>query len=196
MDPTLAEIRIFAGNFAPLSWAFCNGALMSIAENTALFSLLGTTYGGDGQTTFALPDMRGRVPVGVGQGAGLSYYDLGQVSGSPTVTLISTQMPAHTHQMVVSGAPTLNVSSGQATNAAASGTNSSIASPGTMSGRTFNASLGFNTSAPDVAINSVNMHTMSVNNSIAGGSQPHDNMMPYMGINYIIAVEGIYPSRN
>ncbi|HEX2898890.1 MAG TPA: tail fiber protein, partial [Bacteroidia bacterium] len=109
MDPTLSEIRIFAGNFAPLSWAFCNGALMSIAENTALFSLLGTTYGGDGQTTFALPDLRGRVPVGTGQGAGLSFWDLGEVEGSEGVTLILSQLAAHNHTATASISQKANI---------------------------------------------------------------------------------------
>src|SRR6478672_10112699 len=96
-EPFLAEIIMFAGNFAPRGWAFCQGQILSIAQNTALFSLLGTTYGGNGQTTFALPDLRGRVPVGTGQGPGLSNYDLGQVSGSESVTLTVSQMPAHNH---------------------------------------------------------------------------------------------------
>jgi microcystin-dependent protein len=97
MDGTIAEIRLFAGNFAPRNWAFCNGQIMAISQNTALFSILGTTFGGNGQTTFALPDFRGRFPVGPGQGPGLTNHDLGEVSGSETVTLSTAQMPLHTH---------------------------------------------------------------------------------------------------
>src|SRR4051812_19628298 len=100
-EPFLAEIMIFAGNFAPRGWAFCNGQILSIAQNTALFSLLGTTYGGNGQTTFALPDLRGRVPIGVGQGPGLSSISLGEVGGTENVTLLTTQMPMHDHTATV-----------------------------------------------------------------------------------------------
>lgn len=176
----MAEIRIFAGNFAPLSWAFCNGALLSIAENTALFSLLGTTYGGDGQVTFALPDLRGRIPVGTGQGGGLSSYDLGQVSGSEAVTLISINLPAHTHAATgvytpkaqISGAGTQSTPGGAYYSISAADMYSS--SHNNVGGPTaFNFPLG-----------------------ISGGSEPHSNLMPYLAMNYIIAVEGIYPSRN
>src|SRR4051812_4210500 len=100
-EPFLAEIVMFAGNFAPRGWAFCNGQILSIAQNTALFSLLGTTYGGNGQTTFSLPDFRGRSPVGTGQGPGLATIDLGEVSGAEAVTLLTTQMPVHTHTAAV-----------------------------------------------------------------------------------------------
>jgi microcystin-dependent protein len=180
MDPTLSEIRIFAGNFAPLSWAFCNGALMSIAENTALFSLLGTTYGGDGQTTFALPDFRGRIPIGTGQGGGLSYYDLGEVSGSETVTLISTQIPTHNHAATATVALKANTSAG-GSQPTPGGGYSSIAG-GDLYAATHNGVGGAT--------------TFMLTIGIAGQSQPHDNMMPYLAMNYIIAVEGIYPSRN
>ncbi|MFN8395117.1 MAG: tail fiber protein [Bacteroidia bacterium] len=180
MDPTLAEIRIFAGNFAPLSWAFCNGALMSIAENTALFSLLGTIYGGDGQTTFALPDFRGRIAVGTGQGPGLSSYDLGQVSGSETVTLLTTNLPFHTHSATGTVTPKAQISAAGTQNtpggAYYSVSNTDMYASGhnnVGAGTPFNFSLG-----------------------VTGGSQPHENLMPYLSMYYIIAVEGIYPSRN
>src|SRR3954471_16909667 len=101
MDGTIGEIRLFAGNFAPRNWAFCNGQLMPIAQNTALFSILGTTFGGNGQTTFGLPDFRGRVSVGTGQGTGLTNHDLGEQSGTENVTLSTAQMPAHTHTIAV-----------------------------------------------------------------------------------------------
>jgi microcystin-dependent protein len=180
MDPTLSEIRIFAGNFAPLSWAFCNGALMSIAENTALFSLLGTTYGGDGQTTFGLPDLRGRVPVGTGQGAGLSFYDLGEVSGSESITLITTQMPAHSH------VATATVALRAVTNAGGTQNNPGGGYSSIAAGDVYNVNHN--------GVGGASPFTLTI--GIAGGSQPHDNMMPYLAMNYIIAVEGIYPSRN
>jgi microcystin-dependent protein len=179
-EPFLAEIIMFAGNFAPRGWAFCQGQILSIAQNTALFSLLGTTYGGNGQTTFALPDLRGRVPVGTGQGPGLPSVNLGEVSGEPTHTLIISEMPAHNHttQTVTnasggagdSGAPTNNFP-------AASANRDSIyasSSDGTH----------------------LNPNAVQVTVGIAGGSQPHNNMQPYLGMNYIIAIAGIFPSRN
>lgn len=178
-EPFLAEIVLFAGNFAPRGWAFCQGQILSIAQNTALFSLLGTTYGGDGQTTFALPDLRGRVPVGTGQGPGLPAIDLGEVSGEPTHTLIITEMPAHNHaaQTVINAASGAGNSAGPAGNyPAASSTRDAIYSNATDA--TMNANAG------------------QVTIGAAGGSQPHNNMQPFLGLNYIIAIEGIYPSRN
>jgi microcystin-dependent protein len=173
MDPTLAEIRIFAGNFAPRSWAFCDGQLMSIAENTALFSLLGTTYGGDGQVTFGIPDFRGRIPVGTGQGGSIASVDLGEMAGNPTVTLISSQNAMHNHAgaMGVSTSPG-NSSAAQADVLAVAATNTFADGP-----------AGIRTGG-------------TVNVAIAGGNLPHNNMMPSLALNYIIAVEGIYPSRN
>lgn len=169
-DPFIGEIRLFAGNFAPRDWAFCDGQLMSIAQNTALFSLLGTTYGGNGQTTFALPDLRGRVPVHQFQGPGLSNRDLGEVSGSETVTLLSTQMPAHSHAF-------------RASTTAATGSTP----VGALLGATTVNS--YDNSAAGVA-----MAAGAVGNT--GGSQPHDNMAPTLALNYIIALFGIFPSRN
>jgi microcystin-dependent protein len=179
MDPTLSEIRLFAGNFAPLSWAFCNGALLSIAENTALFSLIGTMYGGDGQVTFALPDLRSRVAVGTGQGGGLSPWDLGQESGTESVTLISTNMPAHNHTAVLTVTPPCNTGGGNTPSPAGA---FFAASPTDLYTSSFNAPMG---GAP-----------FSITLSATGGSQGHENRMPYLALNYIIAVEGIYPSRN
>jgi microcystin-dependent protein len=197
MDPTLAEIRLFAGNFAPLGWSFCQGQLMSIAENTALFSLLGTTYGGDGQVTFALPDFRGRLATGTGSGPGLSSMDLGQMAGSESVALVITEMPMHNHTATIQGAPTVSVSSGNATQTAATA-GASIATPGSLVSRAFVATLGYNTTTPDIALNaaSMNLAPVTVTTGLNGGSQPHDNMQPYLGMNFIIATEGIYPSRN
>ncbi|GAB3988189.1 tail fiber protein [Spirosoma daeguense] len=175
-EPFLAAIIMFAGNFAPRGWAFCQGQILSIAQNTALFSLLGTTYGGNGQTTFALPDLRGRVPVGPGQGPGLPPINLGQMSGEPTHTLIITEMPAHNHAAQAQG----NTKPGAAS------------SPG---GNTWASSGGLDPEYINEAPNAP-MASNTVSVGIAGGSQPHNNMQPYLGLNYIIATEGIYPSRN
>jgi len=172
----IAEIRLFAGNFAPRGWAFCQGQILSIAQNTALFSLLGTTYGGNGQTTFALPDLRGRVPVGTGQGPGLPSVNLGEMAGAPTHTLISTEMPAHNH-------------TAQATGVSSAG-NTTAPGGAAWAGSTARDNV-YSTSAPNTPMAA---NTVSV--GLAGGSQPHNNMQPYLGMNYIIALEGVYPSRN
>jgi microcystin-dependent protein len=180
MEGTIAEIRMFAGTFAPRNWAFCAGQLMSISQNTALFSILGTTYGGNGQTTFALPDFRGRVAVGTGQGPGLSNIQLGEVAGESSVTLLSTQMPQHNH--------TINGSaSGLANNANPTGNSLGIAV--VASG---NAPVNAYINTAPSAANALNPQTCG----IAGGSQPHNNMQPYLGMNYIICLFGIFPSRN
>jgi microcystin-dependent protein len=171
--PFIGEITLFAGNFAPRGWAFCNGQLLSIAQNTALFSILGTTYGGNGQTTFALPDLRGRVPIHPGQGPGLSNYQLGQVGGSENVTLLSTQMPAHTH-------PVNAVASG-GNQASPAGNLPAIESTGTSKDYS---------SAPATGPMSASMI------GATGGGQPFPIVQPYECINYIIATQGIFPSRN
>ncbi len=165
-EPFLGTIVGFAGNFAPRGWALCQGQILSISQNTALFSLLGTTYGGNGQTTFALPDLRGRTPVSSGQGPGLSNYDLGQSGGEESVVLNAAQMPAHTHQVL----------------------GSSVATGGRPNGRT-PATGGQYGNANDVTMDPGMIQA-------AGGSQPHDNMPPHLAINYIIALQGIFPSRN
>ena len=175
MEGTIAEIRLFAGNFAPRNWAFCAGQILSIAQNTALFSLLGTTYGGNGQTTYALPDLRGRVPVNTGQGPGLPSVDLGEQAGTPTVTLITTEMPAHNHTMQVH-----NDITGMAATGAGNFVNSK-----TESGE----AVASSSTSPLATANPATI-------GITGGSQPHNNMQPYLGLNYIICLEGIYPSRN
>lgn len=170
-EPFIAEIRMFAGNYAPRGWAFCSGQILSIAQNTALFSLLGTVYGGNGQNTFALPDLRGRVPVGTGIGPGLPGINLGQLAGSPTHTLLQTEMPAHVHTV----AP-------RASSDDATAKNPSGAVPAGTAGPAYAA-------AADV--------TMAATQSgVAGGSQPHNIMQPFLGMNFIIALEGIWPSRN
>lgn len=167
-EPYIGEIRMFGGTFAPCGWAFCNGQLLSIAENTALYSLLGTTYGGDGQNTFALPDLRGRAPVHIG-----STYPQGTSIGVENVTLTTTQMPTHSH-------PALALSS--AGSSATPGGNYWAAS--SKSDNQYTNTL----SAP----NPMN----AAATTISGGSQPHDNMQPYLVISFIIALEGIYPPRN
>ena len=176
MEGYIAEIRMFAGNFAPRNWAFCQGQLLSIAQNTALFSLIGTIYGGNGQTTFALPDLRGRVALGVGQGPGLSNYDVGQVGGVESVTLATTQIPAHSHP--------LNGSNSAGTSNAPTGNY-----PAVVTDPTANPMNAYGTAAPIVAMNAA-----SVGNT--GGSQPHTNLQPHLAVSYIICLAGIFPSRN
>jgi microcystin-dependent protein len=172
-DPFVAEIRIFPFNFAPTGWAFCNGQLMPISQNTALFSLLGTTYGGDGKSTFALPNLQGSAPLQPGQGPGLSLYDLGQTGGEETVTLLQTEMPVHAHQ-------------------ASGGSGSGPTSPanntwGTGAGRT---------PPPTYVDGNPNVQMAPITVAIAGGSQPHNNMQPYLTLNFCIALQGIYPARS
>lgn len=180
VNPYLSNVTIFAGNFAPLYWAFCNGSLQSIAQNTALFSLIGTTYGGDGQTTFALPDLRGRFALHPGQGPGLPFYDLGQVGGTENTTLLTPNLPAHNHVVLsVTGSPGAMLDVGSSASPAG-------AVPATLSER-YSTAAGDAPMAPDI-VNTVT--------PVVGGSQPVSNLSPYIAMNYIICVEGIYPSRN
>jgi microcystin-dependent protein len=179
MEGTIAEIRMFAGTFAPRTWLFCNGQIMPIAQNTAMFSLLGTTYGGNGQTTFAIPDFRGRVAVGTGTGPGLPNVQLGEVAGTPNVTLLSTQMPAHTHAVVGNVTP----------QAATDGILSSD-----PTGK-YNGPGKFYSNGTDLA-SMAPIPATGLTISAAGGSQPFSIMQPYLGMNYIICQFGIFPSRN
>jgi len=167
VDPFIGQIILVPYNFAPQGWALCNGQLLPIAQNTALFSLLGTTYGGDGVTTFALPDLRGRVPISAGQGPGLQPYALGQEGGEETVTLNTNQIPAHSHAVY---ANSTHSNSDQPANNF----------PG--------ASAHFQTSTDGTKMNPGMIGQ-------TGGSQPHDNRQPYLTLNYCIALQGIYPSR-
>jgi microcystin-dependent protein len=180
MEGTIGEIRMFAGNFAPRTWAFCNAQLLPIAQNTALFSILGTTYGGNGQTTFGLPDFRGRTAVGTGTGPGLSNVQLGEMAGTPNVTLTTGNMPAHNHPLTGAVTP-------QAINDADGLTDS----PG-------NARLGAGTVFTNAASPLVSMlpalSTLAVGNN--GSSQPFSILPPYLGMNYIICMFGIFPSRD
>lgn len=177
-EPFIGEISLFAGNFAIRGYAFCQGQLLSIAQNTALFSILGTTYGGNGQTTFGLPDLRGRVPMGQGQGPGLSPRTLGEMSGTETVTLLSSEMPAHTHSLVVN--PRAVSEAGNT----ADPTNAYPANSGALDKEY--SSTG----------TIVNMGVAAGTIGAAGGSQPHSNLQPSLVINFLIALEGLFPSRN
>lgn len=172
MEPYTGDIRMFAGNFSPRNYAFCNGQMTAISENEALYTLIGTTYGGDGQTSFALPDLRGRVPVHVGQRAGgNTNWVLGEKTGAELVTLTLPQVPQHIHSLMVSN------------NAAdvASPTDAVIAA-------------GKHYVDQDKANLTGNMSSSAM--SSIGGSQPHDNMMPYLAINFIIALFGVFPQQN
>jgi microcystin-dependent protein len=171
-SPFLGEIKLFACKFPPKGWAFCNGQQLAIQQNQALFSLLGTTYGGNGQTTFALPDLRGRVPLHFGTGQGLSTYNLGQNGGSESITLIQSQLPAHSHMMVC------NTSSGGQANP----TNNYPSVPSSSSAGIYESTY-----------NST-MATGMLGNT--GGSQPHENRQPSLVLNYCIALVGIFPSRS
>ena len=171
---------MFAGNFAPRNWSYCNGNLLAIASNTALFSLLGTTYGGDGRTTFGLPDFRSRTAVGTGTGAGLSQCDLGEMSGTEGVTLLSTQMPSHTHTANGNVNPGCSTSGGDETNP-------SGGYLGGLSGQNIYSNTH------DVAMGLV---TTPIQVGVTGSNQPHDNIQPSLGMNYIICLYGIFPSRN
>lgn len=173
MDPFVAEIRIFPFNFAPKGWAFCDGQLLPLSQNTALFSLLGTTYGGDGKSTFALPNLQDSAPMHPGQGNGLSLRDLGETGGEQFVTLIDSEMPAHTH--VLQGVSFL----------------SSTATPNntTVLAKSLNG-----TAYADNSNGVVNMAPEAL--PIAGGSLPHNNMMPFLTLSFCIALQGVFPPRS
>jgi microcystin-dependent protein len=167
-QPYIGEIRLFAGNFAPAGWMFCDGSLLSIAQHETLFQLIGTTYGGDGESTYALPDLRGRVPLHRGQGGGLSPRQLGEQGGSETVTLTLAQIPQHGHLLRGTTAP------------------ASLGSPAGNSLAT--------TSTHSYGTGTPNMPMAAAALPVAGGSQPHDNMAPFCAIHYIISLFGIFPS--
>ncbi len=171
-DPFVAEIRIFGFNFAPKGWAFCNGQLLPLSQNTALFSLLGTTYGGDGKSTFALPDLQGRHPMHPGQGPGLSLHDLGETGGEETVTLLESEIPSHSHSEMGSNT--------QSTQQSPSG----------------NFSAGSNAArryAPAATNPDVMMNPLAI--APTGGGLPHNNLSPYLVLNFCIALQGVFPPR-
>jgi microcystin-dependent protein len=167
-DPFIGQIQIFAGNFAPRGWAFCNGQLLAIQSNTALFSLLGTQYGGNGTTNFALPNLQGTAPLFFGQGPGLTPYIIGEQGGVENVTLLASQIPAHTHQIAAA---------------------SEVGESSTAGTRSFaRANIqAYVASAPNA--------TAAINTSVVGNSLPHNNMQPYLALSYIIALQGIFPPR-
>ena len=170
MDPFVAEIRIFPFNFAPKGWAWCDGQLLPLSQNTALFSLLGTTYGGDGKSNFALPDLQGNAPMHPGQGPGLSLHDLGETGGSETVALLESEIPSHSHAVNASAADgTTGIPSGQLV---ANGVGAN------MYTTTFTATM---------------LNPTAV--GPAGGDQPHNNMQPYLTFYFNIALQGVYPPR-
>lgn len=181
MEPFLGEIKMVSFNFAPRGYAFCNGQMMSIAQNSAVFALLGTMFGGNGQTTFGLPDYQGRVPVGMGTGAGLSQIQQGEKSGVENVTLMNTQMPMHTHSVMVAGVASTDVAT------APSGTNNVLG-----------ASAAAGPSSAAIWSSALNSPTALNPNQIlpSGGNQPVAIRNPYLGTNFIIAMEGIFPSRD
>lgn len=168
-EPFLGEIRVFGGNFAPKGWMLCNGALLSIAQNTALFSILGTTYGGDGKVTFGLPNLQGNAPMQWGDGPGLTPRSIGETSGSTTVTLIQTELPSHTHIGMAS------------------------ATDGTQNTPLVLAEAPIY--GPDPATAPGTIVAMAAAVAPSGNSQPHNNMQPYLGMTFIIALEGVFPSR-
>jgi microcystin-dependent protein len=171
-DPFVAEIRMFPFNFAPKGWAFCDGQLLPISQNTALFSLLGTTYGGDGKSNFALPDLQGNAPMHPGQGPGLSLHDLGEQGGSETVTLLQSEIPAHTHAHQVSAQPGEDPSPA----------NEALA-----------RSVGASLYQTNTAQNVVQLAPQAA--TPAGSDLPHNNLMPYLTLNFCIALQGVFPPR-
>jgi microcystin-dependent protein len=173
-DPFVAEIRIFPFNFAPKGWAWCDGQLLPLSQNTALFSLLGTTYGGNGKSNFALPDLQGRAPMHPGQGPGLSLHDLGETGGSETVSLLESEIPAHSHLMNVNNTPG----------------NVKIPSPNVVPSRASGGSI-YQTTNP--IPNPVMMAPETL--APAGGDAPHNNMMPYLTFYFCIALQGVFPPR-
>ncbi len=175
MDEYMAIVKLFAGNYAPKNWAFCNGQLLPISQYQALFSLLGTTYGGDGVTTFGLPDLRNRVPIGVGTSQSF-YVQLGEKQGSPTNTLNLSQMPAHNHAEAVSNQPaTTDIPTAGAV----------MAAPIDDKGK---ATLGYGKVAPQVPLHSSTL-------SMSGNTMPHNNVQPSLGLSFIICLNGLYPPR-
>lgn len=173
-NPFVAEIRIFGFNFPPKGWAFCDGQLMAISQNTALFSLLGTTYGGDGKSTFGLPNLMGNAPMNFGQGPGLSLHDLGETGGEPSVTLLSSEVPPHNHQVLG------NINPSQLP----------TPSPARVYARS-EPGMAYKGSSP-----TANAVFAAQAVGPAGGSFPHNNMMPYLVLNFCIALQGVYPARN
>jgi microcystin-dependent protein len=183
-DAYIGQIESFAFGYAPKGWALCAGQLLAINQNQALFALLGTTYGGNGTTTFALPDLRGRVPIGQGAGPGLTPRSVGELLGNAAQTLILNQMPLHSHKL-------------QAKNTADKTTNTDTPGPSVLLAKTLGADKGGNSFAVNIyAQDSTPNKAMSPAAIGNSGGQPHNNMMPYLAVNFCIALQGIFPSRN
>jgi microcystin-dependent protein len=178
-SPFVAEIRMFGCNFAPTGWAQCNGQLLPLSQNTALFSLLGTFYGGDGKSTFALPNLQGGLATHQGQGPGLQEWFLGQMQGSDSVTLLQSEMPAHTHSLVAKTGPAAGVNP----------SNALIGNGAWTSGTSFGAITTYSTDTS--SLSQMNPQTLGV----AGADLPHNNLMPYCVVNYCIALQGVFPPR-
>ena len=174
-NPFVAEIRIFPFNFAPIGWAMCNGQLLPISQNTALFSLLGTTYGGNGTSNFALPNLQGSAPMAPGQGSGLSSYELGESGGSTTVTLLENEMPDHSH---------------------AARCESGAGSHRSPANRVWSASSGGTPPPPCYSDAAPSVHMSSSALGLTGGNQPHNNLQPYLTLNFCIALQGVFPPRS
>lgn len=173
MDPFVGQLALVGFNFAPTQWQIASGQLMSISQNAALFSLLGTMYGGDGRSTFGLPNLQGNIPLGFGQGPGLSYYDQGEVGGTQSVTLLASQTPSHTHSVLAAGGRADQPTPG-----------------GNSIGDARDAGSLFAAVAPTTAMNS------GAISPFTGGSQPHNNMMSFLAMNWIIALTGVFPARS
>lgn len=173
-NPFLAEIRIFTAGFAPKGWAQCDGQLMPISQNTALFSLLGTTYGGNGTSNFALPNLQGCAPMQAGQGPGLTLRDLGETAGEQTVTLLETEMPAHSHSALAVNSNNQGLPPGHAWGSGTKASGATVYAP---------------SSGTPAQMNQFAL-------SMAGGSQPHNNMQPFLGLMFIIALQGVFPARS
>ncbi len=186
-EPMLGEVRVFAGNFAPRGWAFCDGQLLNISSNAALFSLLGTTYGGDGRTTFGLPDLRSRSPIHEGRGPGLSYYPLGSRGGTETNVLNSLQMPSHSHQAI--GTITASNTNGTTNNPK----DNVLAMAKTDLTRTSTVESDIYSPTANTTMASGGVQIIIGN---TGNNQPVNNLSPYLTLNYIIALTGYFPSRN
>ncbi|WP_115169162.1 phage tail protein [Sphingobacterium spiritivorum] len=194
MDGTVGEIRLFAATFAPRNWMFCMGQTLTIQTNTALFSIIGTYYGGNGSSTFRLPDFQGRTIIGAGQSPGLSSYMIGESGGAMNVLLTLQEMTAHNHTVTRNGAPKLKISSADAT-AAIPSNGMSIARPGYIQGTDFVPTLGFISAPADTALEAAT-NNIVFNTDVKGNNIPHNNLQPYLGMNVIICISGAFPARN
>jgi microcystin-dependent protein len=177
-SPFVAEITMFGFNFAPVGWAQCNGQLIPISQNTALFSLLGTNYGGDGKSTFALPNIQGMAVVGPGQGIGLSQYFIGETTGTETVTLLTTEIPTHRHSFAATSTP-----------------GTTLSSAGNQLAQAFSGGKQASFTGNYLNTNAANVTMSPLSTSVTGASLPHNNMQPYLTLNFCIAMQGVFPSR-